>query len=405
VDESVKSSPFDDPAALSDPYPLYRRLQENTPVYWDAPEDWWLLTRHEDVTLALRDQRFSAEVGTPSVDLLPAEERAGFTRLKVILGQLLLFIEAPVHTRIRQELQKAFAPRTVNRIADVLRGRARELAEECAGRSRVDMLHDFAEPLANAAFTEIMGVRPDELQLLQDISNGLIGALGGHASADRARRAQRSVDALTDVLRDHMAAEPTGVVAILADATAAGRLSEDEAVAAFAQLLTGSLDPTPQTIAAAVLLLMRNPDQRERATADPGLVAGAVEEALRLEPPFLLIHRVATQDATYGGRTIRSGDHVALMLGAANRDPEVFAEPDRFLVDRTPNRHLSFGVGHHFCLGGGVVRLLTEAAIEAWLPRLPAMALADEPLEYLPLMGIRKLTAGPFLEPAGVQNR
>jgi cytochrome P450 len=402
VDNSPEISPFSDPGALIDPYPVIRKLREDEPVFWDGPEDWWLLTRYKDVTAALHDKRFSAEVGTPSVDLLPAAERSEFTRLKEVLSRMPLFIEAPRHTRIRDELRPAFTTRKMQQMADGLRRKAALLAAECGAKSRIDTLDDFAEPLANTAFAEIMGLGQDELPLLRRISADLIGAFGGHADLGQVRKAQQGVDELTAVLRRHAGdPEASGVMRTLADAMSAGRLTEVEAVAGFAQLLTGSLDPTPQTLAAAVLLLMHNPQQRRRLEADPGLVSGAVEEALRLEPPFPLIHRVMTHDVRYGDRTLAAGDHVALLLGGANRDPAVFDDPDRFLVERTPNSHLSFGVGHHFCLGGGLVRLMTHAGIEALLPLLGETRLAEEAPEYLPLLGIRKLKAGPCLVPAG----
>jgi pimeloyl-[acyl-carrier protein] synthase len=402
VENSPPNSPFSDPGALVDPYPVIQKLREDEPVYWDGPEDWWLLTRHQDVTAALQDERFSAEVGTPSVDLLPVGERSEFARLKGVLSRMPLFTEPPYHTRIRDELRPAFTTRKMQGMAEGLRRKAALLAAECDAAPRFDALYDFAEPLATAAFAEIMGLGEDELPQLRRISADLIGAFGGNVDIGRVRQAQQGVDELTDVLR-RLAGDPgaTGVMSTLADAMAAGRLTEVEAVAGFAQLLTGSLDPTPQTLAAAVLLMMHNPEQRRKLEADPKLVSGAVEEALRLEPPFPLIHRIITRDVHFGERTLAAGDHVALLLGGANRDPGVFADPDRFFVDRSPNRHLSFGVGHHFCLGGGLVRLMTHAGIEALLPLLGRSRLAGETPEYLPLMGIRKLKTGPCLVPAG----
>ena len=152
---------------------------------------------------------------------------------------------------------------------------------------------------------------------------------------------------------------------------------------ALAQLVTGSLDPTPQVIASAVLLLAQHPDQLRRALAEPALVAGVVEEALRLAPPFMLIHRVVTDTHSRGAADLALGDHVALLIGAANRDPERFPDPDRFDPDREGNRHLSFGVGHHFCSGAGTVRLLARAAVAELLPLLSRSTLARDP-EYAP---------------------
>ena len=392
---SAKRSPFDDFAALSDPYDIYRELRENAPVYWDGPEDWWLLTRYDDVASALRDARFSAEVGTPSVDRLPVRVRPEFDRLKTILSTLPLFSEAPVHTRVRSELQRAFTPRSVERLADTLHGRAKLLADRMATADAVDALDDVAVPMADLAFTEIMGVAQADLPALREINDGVIGALGGGAGVEQVRVAQDAVRDLTTFLRRYRAGDGPGggVMEILDTALDQGRISEDEAVAALVQLVTGSLDPTPQTLATAVLLLMRHPDQRARLRDDPTLVAGAVEEALRLEPPFTLIHRVALADVRYGDQVVAAGEHVALLLGAANRDPERFPEPDRFLPERSPNKHLSFGVGHHFCLGGGLVRLVGRTTVAALLPILDGWRLADEPT-YLPLMGIRKLRSG-----------
>lgn len=388
----MQESVFRSPRVIADPFPVYRQLRESAPVYWDEPEQWWLFTRHNDVTAALLDGRLSAQVGTPSVDELPVSEQQRYARLREVLGKLLMFTDPPAHTRLRRVLQGAFTTRNVADMADSIGRVAGQLRDSCVTSRRIDLLRDFAEPLSGQAFAMITGAEVTELRLLQELSHDIIGALGGAHDSGRTARAQQAVVKLQDLLAADAARAPRdGLLSALSIAMTTDQMTEDEAIAALVQILTGGLDPTPQAVAASVVLLLRHHEQRKQLIADPGLVRGAVEEVLRYEPPFLLVHQVAIAECDYGGQTIRQGDHVALMLGAANRDPAVFEDAEEFRIDRSPNRHVSFGLGAHLCLGAGVVRLTMQIALHALLPVLGEIRLEPDDVRYRPLMGMRSL--------------
>lgn len=394
-----------DPYDLSlrrDPYPSYRRFLEENPVHRAADETGsWVVSRHEHVSLVLRDPRFCAAAPEgaeqDSRDVLAElgidEELAGQA------GDAMLFKDPPDHTRMRRLLGRAFAPRAI----EALRPRVEELVDELLGavepRGRMDLVEDFAHPLPIMVICEMLDVPAGDRPRFRELSRDLAGIVDIPLSHDVLLRGLRAAAEFAGYFRElvaHRRRRP-GDDVISQLAAAEGQpdgLTESELLATCIQLLFGGHETTQNLIGNGTLALLRQPDALERLRAEPGLRARAVEELLRYDSPGQLAGRWVAQDVELGGQTLRAGERVTALLGAANRDPRVHEDPDRLHLDRRPNQHVSFGAGIHFCLGAPLARLEGQLALAALTERLPDLALTSEEPQWrdtLALRGLRRL--------------
>lgn len=381
-----------------DPYPHYRALRESEPVYFSPALRVWVVTRHADVVALLQDRRFSAD----------RRQSTLFQRLDLI-GSLrpdfaeavtrnLLMVDPPDHTRLRRLVVKAFSPRRVEQLRDRIREIVDRLLDDVEDRREMDLIRDFAYPLPVIVIAELLGVSPDDRAKLKGWSDALtalvdpLQAEGGLAPAEAAydgfadyfRRAfaARRARPRDDLLSAMVAAEEQGDV-----------LSEAELLSLAMIILAAGNETTTNLIGNAVVALLRNPEERRRLGEEPGIARSAVEELLRYDSPVQLTDRVAAEDSEVDGRTIRRGQLVALVLGAANRDPERFPEPDRLDLGRADNDHLAFGHGIHFCLGAQLARVEAQVALPALFRRFPNLDGERCPTQWKRSIVLRGLTS------------
>jgi pimeloyl-[acyl-carrier protein] synthase len=296
----------------------------------------------------------------------------------------MLFRDPPDHTRLRGLVNKAFTPRMVERLAPRIRKLAEELLDARAARGGMDAIADFAAPLPLLVIAELLGVPTEDRERLKRWSDDLAIMLDGTVALQflgsavqaavefdgylRQRIAERRRAPRDDLLSELVAAQERGEA-----------LSEDEIVGSTILLLGAGHETTTNLIGNGILCLLRHPEQLARLRGDAGLLPSAVEEFLRYESPVQATSRIFPRDEVeVGGVAIPKGEEIGLFLGAANRDPEVFPDPERFDVGRRDNRHLSFGLGIHFCLGAGLARLEGRVAFEALLERAPGLRAAEE---------------------------
>jgi len=373
-----------------DPYPFYRRLRERDPVHRSATMDGYVLTRYRDVLDVLGDRSHSAEDRNwrrwPRIlELLAA---AGEPDPYVDGSPTMLRLDPPDHTRLRGLVSKAFSPRAIDGWRPRIENLAQELLDALPAHGEIDLVEALAAPLPVVVIAELLGVPVADRDRFRRWSEDVAASLGdgGPEIAARARRATGELGAYMLGIADDRRREPRDdlISALVAAEEEGDRLSREELASTCVLLLVAGNETTTKLIGNGVLALLRNPSQLRWLREEPKRIEGAVEEILRYDGTVQFTSRVAMRDGEIAGRPIRAGQQVALVLAAANRDPERFAEPDRFDIGREDNRHLAFSHGTHFCLGSRLARLETRVAIEALATRLPGLALADEPVRYSP---------------------
>ena len=391
----------DHPDVMADPHAIYHRLRAEDPVHWNAALNGWMLTRYDDVRMAQRDPRFSAERAIPFADQMDSRNRPKVADMGRLLAKWVVFNDPPRHTVLRRLMLEAFTPRAIDGLVPEITTIVDGLLAKLAGRDEIDLIGDFAYPLPATVIAHILGVPGKDIDRFRDWSDALALVVGSVRSApDRFERGAEALVELTDYFRDAVTERRArGAKGALIDSLieahdADGSLSIEELVGNCVILLFAGHETTTNLIGNGILVLLDNPDQLAALRADPSLIEPAVEEILRYEPSVHSILRLAAEDMTLRGKRIRAGDRIQLMLGAANRDPEVFDDPDRFRIDRAPNRHLGFGYGLHFCVGAELARVEGRIALAHILKTMPHLALTGETLDRemsLVLRGVNKL--------------
>src|SRR6267143_513520 len=385
-----------DPEFLAEPYPTYHRLRAEDPVH-HSPLGFWVLTRYEDVSAVLRDPRFIKE---PLAALVAARFGAEVPRG---VGLSMLDRDPPDHTRLRGLVSKAFTPRVVEGLRPRIQQIVDGLLDGAAARGSMDLIEEFAYPIPVAVICEMLGVPVEDHEQFKgwslDIARGLDLIMAGPDS----ELGQRSVAArhrLAEYFRGLIAqrrAAPRGdmLSGLIAAEEAGDKLNETELLATCILLLIAGHETTVNLIGNGTLALLRHRDQLRRLQQDPTLIGSAIEELLRYDGPVQRTARIPSEDVTIGGRTIARGEMVMPFIGAADRDPVQFAEPDRLDIGRADNRHIAFGWGIHFCLGAPLARIEGQIAINTLIKKWPKLALATDRPEYRQSLTLRGLKALP----------
>jgi pimeloyl-[acyl-carrier protein] synthase len=385
------------PEVIENPYPAYHRLRAEDPVHL-SPLGFWLLTRYDDCVMVLRDQRFGREGFEGFL-----EQVYGTTTEEERMPRSMLFRDPPDHTRLRSLVSRAFTPRVV----EGLRPRIAEIVDALLDRvqdaRRMEVIGDLAYPLPVTVISEMLGVpegdRDSIRQWSADIARSL-DAIGLPAETDiaiRGREARRALGEYFRSLIPERRKQPRAdLLSLLIAAEEQGdKLSEGELLATCVLLYIAGHETTVNLIGNGLLALLRHPAELQRLRDDSRLIPSGVEELLRYDGPVQRTSRIAHADLEIGGRKIASGAMVVPLIGAANRDPAQFPEPDRLDVGRPDNRHIAFGFGIHFCLGAPLARLEAQIALATLLRRAPTLALATERPEWRDSQVLRGLHALP----------
>ncbi|MDX2166321.1 MAG: cytochrome P450 [Deltaproteobacteria bacterium] len=389
---------------LENPFAIYALLRTVRPVMrmpvggWDGPGVWFL-TRHSDVETVLRDPRFSVDrLRAPfireNLERLPAFIQQGAQTLRSML-----VMDPPDHTRVRKLVNKAFTPR---RIA-ALRERVVAIVDELLApvRDQMDVIDALAAPLPAIVIAELLGVPPEDHRRFKAWAAEIVASIGqpsfgGSAGGTGAPAIQQLFGYLGEIIAARRAAPRDDLISAMVQAQEADdALSDAELLATSNLLLIAGHETTTNLIGNGLLALLREPDQLARLRGDLGLLPTAIEELLRYDGPVQATLRVAREDVELGGQAIEAGSLLLVGIGAANHDPDVFADPERLDLGRDPNPHLGFGFGAHFCLGAPLARLEGEVAFRALLERFPRLELATESPTYRPNPVLRGLTALP----------
>jgi len=394
-----------DPEVLANPYPLYHRLQEEAPVYWDPFLHAWVVTRYDDVLTVLL--KYSAD-RTPTPEKLAEMGLSQIGPIAKVMVKQMLFMDAPAHTRLRSLASYAFMPARVAVLRERIQSVAESLIEAMKGRETVDIIADFAEPLPAIVTASMLGVPESDWSQLKTWSASFAEMLGNFQhNPERAQSVLHTVESLVQYFKAAVAEQrrrpSAGLVHDLMVAEVNGdRLTEEEVIANSIVTMVGGQETTTNLIGNGLMALVKNPDQMERLRQDPSLMQSAVEELLRYESPSQQTARLAPEGAELGGKKIVKGTAVIAVMAAGNRDPRRFPEPDRLDLGRKDNRHLAFGWAAHFCFGAPLARLEGQIAFEALLRHFSKITLEPKPLRWRHNLGLRGLTALPVRAEAAV---
>ena len=367
--------PFD-PAVIADPFPYYRLLQSDAPVFEVEKHGFFVVSRFDDVeSVAQNWEEFSTTWGP------------GPMRMESPVASILQS-DPPDHTRLRSIIARAFTPRAVQACDALVREYARERVEAILELGEANLVEEYAIPIPVVVIAEMLGVPREDRAIFRKWSDDIVGAIAGKVDP---RQSQREFGEYFAAVVEKRRVEPRDdVISKLMGANNKGEtLTTPEVISFCLSLLVAGNETTTGLIANIFFELAKRPDDWRRLREDPGLIPSTVEESLRYDAPNQGLFRHTTRDVELHGVTIPAGKKVLLLFGAAGRDPRHFPDPDHFDIARSPNRHLAFGAGVHHCLGANIGRLEANIALECAVSRIAELKLVDEQPPYVPVFFIR----------------
>ena len=376
-----------DPDFYNNPYPAYHAIREKSPVFFWQQYGFWCFSRHEDVSALFRDKRFGRqilhratreELGWPA----PAEHVKPFYDVE---QHSLLELEPPDHTRLRTLINRAFVSRQVDRLAPRIEALAHELIDGFEPAGTVELIEAFATPIPVILIAELLGVPAAMAPQLLDWSHKMVAMYQFGRSHEIETAAVAATQDFVHFLRRYIAERRKApaddlISHLIAAETEGKRLSEDELVSTCILVLNAGHEATVHAIGNAVKAILEHKIDARACLNDPARAEGLIEEVLRFDAPLHMFTRYALENLDFRGVTLKKGDVVGLMLGAANRDPTRFEHPDTLDPTRPLNAHTSFGGGIHFCIGAPLARLEMRVALKVLFERLPRLQLSGKPV-------------------------
>src|SRR5688572_1320319 len=396
-----------DAEVRANPYPFYQQLREQDPIHWDEEMGFWTLTRYDDIASLYTDERFSRAQGLmKNFERLTQPQQQIAQPVYHSFSKTLFYSDPPGHTHLRSLMNHAFTPRYVERLRPFIQQTVNELLD--SHHNEIDIIHDLAYPLPVMVIAELIGLPASDRTKFKNWSDDLFAILGTvkNKSQILLERASQSLGEMTEYIkhlankrRENMGEDLLSILLSASDGdgcpvphhasggltreiSAVSTLTEEELVANINILLSTGHETTTHLIGNGILALLQHPDQMKLLKEKPELIDSTIDEILRYDNPVQITYRSALEDAEIKGKAIRKGDLVNTILGSANRDPERFTNPNTFAITRSEGRHLSFGLGIHYCIGAPLVKLEAEIAFETILRRFPNLQFKSDVLEW-----------------------
>lgn len=389
-----------DPETLRNPHSIFARLRNEDPVHWSEPMSGWIVTGYDDATEILTDSEvFSAERLTSVRKHLPNTAQDAASEILRWLNHWMVFRDPPDHTRLRRHMATVLNLPVFQTLDASIRGVVDMLLEKLPRGEPIDFIQNFSILMPGLVVMDLLGVDRDRLMEVKSWSDDMMLFIGSARGVpdkyDRARRGAVAMATLFhDLIARRRAAQRDDILSQLIHSEIDGRrLNDDELIGSMMMVLNGGHETTANLLNNSLLGLIANPDQAERLRAGAAGIVPAVEEFLRYDSPVLSIGRVVTEDVEMRDKQISKGERVFAMLLSANRDDEVFDDPDRLDVGRNPNPHMAFGKGPHFCLGMPLARIEGQIALTKILERYGSITL-EEDLNNIPWIN-SMVTRGP----------
>lgn len=385
----------------ADGHEKFRWLRENDPVYWDAKNAIWAVSKHADVVYASKHHEIfcSGEGTRPNMP----------TKLSIV------DMDEPRHGQLRNLINRGFKPRTVAGIEARFREFTIEAIEKIRRQGHCDFVRDIAVPMPIEVIADLIGIPKTDRDKLHHWSDTMIASDGNYDDPEQMMKAANAFAEYCGYLEDTIEARrkdpQEDLISVLVNARDGGLLgatnvvdaakmpsdhatemAKDELTMFLVTLLIAGNETTRNALSGGMSQLIENPGERQKLIDNPALIPTAVEEIVRHVSPVLNFARTATQDTELRGRKIKQGEKILLMYPSANRDADVFEDPDAFKVDRDPNPHVAFGIGNHFCLGANLARMEIRVVLEELLARIPDMAYSDGPPSMHPSLLVRSFT-------------
>lgn len=386
------------PEVLANPYPYYRWLRDNDPIHWGAAGDpdasgCWYVTRYDDVAAVLKDARFGREIWR----VMPHEATVPESRQSILetSRQWMVLRDPPAHTRLRKLVHRLFTPGMIANLEPKMRVIANELLDGVKSSGTVEIISDFAFPFAVIVIAELLGVPASDRQLFIPWTKALASVIEFRQTDDVQEQGNQAVTDLNNYLRDIIAdrrQKPRDdLISALVASDEEPPITEVELLGTCTQLLFGGNDPIAHMIGNGMLALSHHPEQLDLWRANAALSQTAVDEMMRYDSSVQMTFRYALEDLNLGGKSIRQGDPLAIVFGAANRDPSQFDNPDRLDLARRSNRHMSLGLGIHYCMGAALGRVEGMVAFELLLKRLANLNIGVDGIEWNETVAVRGL--------------
>jgi cytochrome P450 len=382
---------------FDDPYVIYRDFHANNPIFWHPDIKAWIISSYSEVEKGLSNSDLNAgeRISSATSHLSPAEKEE-FSKIINTLSNWIVFQDPPKHTRLRKLVNKSFTPRSIEAFRPKIEEIVDNLLTQALAKKEFDFVSEISSRLPAIVICELLGI-PDERQAdvrrWSDKHAGFsASAQVGYEAAKQANDASIEAETYLFSLFDDLRKNPGDnlLSKLLVSDSNEERLTDEELAALIIQLFFAGFETTEGLIGNLMLALHNNPAEKQKLISHPEKIESAVEEALRYDSSILKQSRVASVDLEIAGQKISKGDYCHFMIGAANRDPIKYTNPDSFIIDREDLNHSSFGHGIHFCIGAPLARLETKALLEALLKRAPQLRVLEQEIIYPQLFAVRK---------------
>ncbi|OLO36344.1 hypothetical protein BTR23_15860 [Alkalihalophilus pseudofirmus] len=377
------------PQVVLDPYSYYEVVRQNDPIYWNAQWDGWIFTSYEDVRNGFQDLRLSSERVRPSKGM-ENEKKQEMSSTYAILSNWLVFNDPPKHTRLRMLMMKAFTPKAITKLLPNIEETANYLINELRMKPEVNVLQSYASILPIMVISDLLGVPNEDRNLIKKWSDDLMLLVFGAADVENRHEVAKQsmnemVDYLKKIIQDRRANPKDDLISALVQASEdQDQLTDDEVISTCTLLVFGGHETTTNLIANGLLAFHNNRDQLQLLKEKPELINTAVDEILRYDGPSKAMVRVAKEDVVIRDKHIKTGDKILLVQASANRDPDAFERPNQFDITRSPNHHLGFGRGIHYCLGAPLAVQEGRIALAKFIEAFPNYQVLDEKVEWQP---------------------
>jgi len=386
-----------------DPYTYFGRLREEDPVHWNELYELWVITRHDDlVWLTRHHELFSSEVlkrdPRPPYPQVDASDLELYEYVRGFSSDQFIQHDRPEHLEMRKVIHGYFTPRSMEAWRPMVQSAITDLLDAAEAKGCMDVMADFATPLPVLVIAQMMGVPTEDRPHIRELAKKLL--TGGQGAPDRLRTQTEGMrgmlEYLSPLVAERLKHPGDDFVSVVASGEKRGIFTRHQVLVNCSLLLLAGHETTINLLCNGTLAFLQHSEQWALFKQNPaGWAKRATEECLRYDPPVKSIQRIAAQDGELRGKVLRKDDRLRWFIASANRDPEVFADPETFDITRDPNPHVAFGSGVHHCLGATLARLEGQEAFKALAERFPTLHGETEELEYQPSMTFRSLTSLP----------
>ncbi|MBW4632296.1 MAG: cytochrome P450 [Iphinoe sp. HA4291-MV1] len=392
-----------DPNFNANPYPTYHRLRSEDPVHRYFVGGDWIVTRYADVKAVLKSGCVRTDDRPKSIqerNKYLQDKEKNLNTLAFTTSRFLFYMNPPDHTRLRGLVGKGFSSVVVERMRPHIQEIVDELLDKVRHKGSMDIVADLASPLSVNVISRLLGIPKEAQQQLHQWTNVLSRILDPLVSLEEYKAMNKATEEIQEYLRTLIAEREKDPQADLISNLIAAkeqndRLSQKELLAICTLLFGAGEETTGNTIGNGMLALLQHPNQIEQLKREPTKIQSAVEEIIRYDSAIQMLTRIATDNLEIGNRTIKAGEKIVLCLGAANRDPKQFPEPDELNINREQNQHVAFADSIHYCLGAALARVEAQIAINTLIQQFPDLKLASNKLEWKKSIVIRGLKALP----------